>query len=819
MTRRKPDFGLETVERVFRDMAIDEPWSVREARGFTWWGAWCRQRVWAEKAVRSDSETLWQVRARTPAFRDQPDEPATYALVNAMNALQPMSAYAFDPDDRTVSARCGAFVYEEIAPWLGRYVSMAVALQASLAWLGVPDAADGRPLDDDAHPTSGPRSDPDDMLSLAFRPPTEPSPFTPAVLRGVAAALAADGVAVSLDDEGKVLVVPVTVGQEPALWGITSTEHPILGPGALVRLMLPRRTGLVRGPWLANALNLAESSDWHGEHRPHALGAWASDAGRIVHAAFFPGILLGDIQDEVALLVIRNLLAWGAVRAMFAGERLPWLEAAASSRHPDDEPPEEDDATTEPATGAPAGDDGAADSAETAIPWSERSFGPASRTPRPRSASEERRTPRELVVDPCDPAAFAEIDDAVAAAEDGDRIRVRPGSYRKPVVVDRAVTIEGEGEVEMIVLEPVGGEALGFAASGARVGGLTIRPARAGNDGELWSAIAVHDVEATIIECDLTSHLGATVWVGGPSSRAVILGCSLSGGAQNAVWVVEEGRAEMAACRVAGNRWPIAVGGPGASLSLEDCEVVDNLADGIVALQGGTLRVERTEVRGNAGVGIAFYAAAPSSTVIDSTVTGNGGPGIVVRGGRGVRVARNRVTRNESGIVVDEGASPTIEANEVAGNAHVGIGVVGEGSDPIVTDNTIATGHASGIVVRRGGRGTYERNRLAAGDIAGIWVADPATCPTFRGNVVFGGTSAGVNVSDGAGGVFEGNDLRGNATGSWDLESPGDLRRSGNLEDTGRAIGDVVMPTRPGLDPEPATAGPRPGPTGPRLMN
>ena len=57
------------------------------------------------------------------------------------------------------------------------------------------------------------------------------------------------------------------------------------------------------------------------------------------------------------------------------------------------------------------------------------------------------------------------IDSAVAAAEVGDTIIVRPGTYRTPVVIDRAVRIEGRGPRSDILLEPVGAEALGFAAS------------------------------------------------------------------------------------------------------------------------------------------------------------------------------------------------------------------------------------------------------------------------------------------------------------------------------------------------------------------
>ncbi|MCJ7709993.1 MAG: hypothetical protein MUQ32_04100, partial [Chloroflexi bacterium] len=592
--RRIDDLGMAAVERVHREMQIDEPWTVREERGFTWWGAWNRQRVWAGPAVRSGGETLWHVRARTPVFRDQPDEPTTYARVNQWNVLWPMGAMAYDPDDGTISARSGAFLYAGVDPWLETFLMMAVGLQASLAWIAADTRDEVGPRDAEPHPSAGPRRDPDDMLNLAATGPKVPSPITASILRTAEAELEAEGFAVTFDEDEEVLLAILPLAGETAMWMLRSLDHPVLGPGALARLVLPRPMGPQRATWIANALNLAEAADWTGDVRPHGLGAWCVEDGRLAHNGFFPGVLLGGGNEENAALLARNLAAWGAVRARFAGERLPWLEAAAISRYPDDEP-------VPPDGGGTPGESDETEPAPEPVPWAQRGFGPAAREARPRSMAQAGRLSRELLVDPQDAEAFTEIDDAVAAAEDGDRILVRPGTYRTPVVIDRAVRIEGDGDPAAIVLEPVGGEALGFAVSGAAVEGLTIRPARAGNDGELWSAVAVHDVEATVEGCLLSSHLGATVWVGGPSSSALVLGCTITGGAQNGVWVCEEGRARVVASRIAGNRWSAMAQGPHAVLEITDSEIVDNLDTGVAAQEGALLVIEGSTVSGNAG--------------------------------------------------------------------------------------------------------------------------------------------------------------------------------------------------------------------------
>jgi len=802
----KKDLGLASVERVFREMAIDEEWSVREARGFTWWGAWVRERVWADKAVRADGETLSHVRARTPAYRDQPDEPATYAQVGAMNDWPGLSACVYDPEDRTVSARCGAFIYDQVAGWLGHFFVSAVALQASIAWLQVPEMANGRALDDESHPTSGPRRDPDDMLNLVGRFPKTRSPFTRQVLRDAARALAGEGCQATFVDEDACLSVVVPSSENVAAWWrLSSEEHPAYGAGALVRLFVPFGTGPLRAAWLANALNLGEASDWHGEHRPHALGAWTVGDGVLVHTAFLPSVLVADADRDDAILVIRNLLAWGSVRARFAGYRLPWLDAAAISRYPDDGPPEAapeaaDAGGSEPGS---ASGDPANDRAEKHVPAAERPFGPAARTPRtprPRSAPDE-PTPaaREIVVDPSDPAAFAEIDDAAAVAEDGDRILVRPGTYRRPVVVDRAVSIRGDGPRGAILLEPVGGEALGFAASGASVTGLTIRPARAGNDDASWSAAAVHDVAATIANCDLSSHLGATVVVGGPSSSARVVGCSIHDGAQNGVFVDDEGTLTIEGTTITGHRWPgVMAQGVHVSATVRDSKVHDNRDWGIAAQDGATLIVERTSIERNAQGGVVLHGAAPASRIEDCDLTENADVAVLVQAGCGGTVTGNRIRRNDAGVVVVAGATPTVSGNQIAGNGGPGIGVHVAGTDPVVTDNTVAAGQSVAIGVSGGAHGRFERNRVAAGVLPGIWVKDADTRPTFSDNTVAGGRSVGVTVSDGARGSFSRNDLRGNAGGSWDLAGAGALERTGNLEDTGVAPG-ADGPASPGL--------------------
>jgi nitrous oxidase accessory protein len=104
--------------------------------------------------------------------------------------------------------------------------------------------------------------------------------------------------------------------------------------------------------------------------------------------------------------------------------------------------------------------------------------------------------PRELRVGPGEP--FARIADALAAARDGDRVRVRPGVYREgTLVVDRAVVLFGEGWPVLDGGE--GGDIVRVQADGVTVRGFVLRNARVHMLGDN-AAVRVGEVSGCTIE-------------------------------------------------------------------------------------------------------------------------------------------------------------------------------------------------------------------------------------------------------------------------------------------------------------------------------
>ena len=71
---------------------------------------------------------------------------------------------------------------------------------------------------------------------------------------------------------------------------------------------------------------------------------------------------------------------------------------------------------------------------------------------------------RELIIDAHGRGQFLTVSDALKAASADDVLLVRPGTYREALVIDKSITLLGDGPREEIVLQSEKGEAITFEA-------------------------------------------------------------------------------------------------------------------------------------------------------------------------------------------------------------------------------------------------------------------------------------------------------------------------------------------------------------------
>ncbi len=283
---------------------------------------------------------------------------------------------------------------------------------------------------------------------------------------------------------------------------------------------------------------------------------------------------------------------------------------------------------------------------------------------------------------------YTTINEAIAVAEDGDEILVKPGTYPEVVVIDKDIVLRGDGSREEVILE--------FGSDG---------PVLAGSYGRVPYGLMLVDTEATV--SDLT--------VRGPNVAADFV---LVGGAPTLERVSSELEGDFSG---AGPHTSIAVlHGAGGTIR-------DSLFDGIAWHAGVQMIPEYEDISGT-GLFVVEDNVSESGFGFDIT------DGSVFR--------RNTITDGGLWLTLVGSGSVLIAENEL-----VEIGFEDGSSDGVtIRDNTIHGGFALSGIDLGTGTAIVEGNTIS-GMNTGIAVPDGAT-PTITGNQLED-LGAGIRIDGG----------------------------------------------------------------------
>lgn len=332
------DLGTELVDHLYGQLQIDEPWSVRRERGFTWWGYRLAQHVEVGRPIRSHDLDVHLVRIWTEVARDVDPTIDPAGLLGEVNLHATMSALVWDSSTATINACCTAVVHQDNISWLWKILMTAAVLQNAAAHSyshRIARACNGTPAASD-HPASGERPDLDDMLNVpeqVIMPlGAEPSQFAGPLTAGLDKFAAEMGCFATSDESGATCEVPYT-GDLPAFLQdpdapdrerltalvrvFPRQPHPQFGNGALVTLQLPYSPDAENAAMLANKLNAEEA---RGDLSAPLLGAWCPDPLRKEHNTLAFCTFLPNALARPGLL--ENQLIYQAARAQFALRQL-----------------------------------------------------------------------------------------------------------------------------------------------------------------------------------------------------------------------------------------------------------------------------------------------------------------------------------------------------------------------------------------------------------------------------------------------------------------------------------------------------------------
>jgi len=318
------DPGLAVVEHLYKQMQIDDQWSVRQERGFTWWGDQLAQRVWASSSEERFGDAVWQVHIETDLVREVVSDPDPLPALNELNRLASLSACVLA--DGRIRRHASVSVTENNLPFAKELAIHAMSLQGSDArrvakWLG---RRLGAVEDITQHPSSGPRTTPDEMLGVAmlYQRQREDGIWTPPIdFIGIANASNRCWVSATAGTHSFTAELPFASeppagarpGIEPATalfqtW--TDKPNPIFGTGALLLLKLPGDFDARA----ANFLNVADTLD----PDCHQLGAWCHrDDWGLAFVTFMPALVF-QRGGHYATNLFESLVWHSASRALWA---------------------------------------------------------------------------------------------------------------------------------------------------------------------------------------------------------------------------------------------------------------------------------------------------------------------------------------------------------------------------------------------------------------------------------------------------------------------------------------------------------------------
>lgn len=273
------DIGIGAINQVHDLWRIDDRWSVRDRRGFTWWAGHHRQHVYVDEGREDYGMVVYRLSAVTELLSGiDPDRPSTRHWIASMNAGSASHALVLEDHTRSVSLFSSVLLHAQSADWLVPHFAALAITQLAFAEHnadlyaqllgGVPNRSH--------HPRSGIRRHHDEMLGVVediYKPlGLEQSKWIasgefeelPSELRRAGFFFSAGG--------RYGLITQTEFGTESATIRATGSEpHHRLGSGLRLSLALPVVLDEQAATALSVELNTAEAE---GFTRSHCLGAW-----------------------------------------------------------------------------------------------------------------------------------------------------------------------------------------------------------------------------------------------------------------------------------------------------------------------------------------------------------------------------------------------------------------------------------------------------------------------------------------------------------------------------------------------------------------
>jgi hypothetical protein len=280
---------------------------------------------------------------------------------------------------------------------------------------------------------------------------------------------------------------------------------------------------------------------------------------------------------------------------------------------------------------------------------------------------------------------YTTITAAIANAEPGSRIYIRPGTYQEGIIITKPLELIGDGPTAEIIVESIGLQCLQMKTDYARVRGLTLRE-RAG-------PIAVDIAQGRLImeDCDISSDTPLCVVVQNSETRPMFYRCKIH---------------DVPGIGILFYKW--------SQGTVDSCEVCHNDLAGIKIAQNSNPHIRQTSVHHNGYAGI--HISDSGRGLIDTCeITENELDAIEITNEANpcIRNCTLRDQVNGGGISIYANGRGIIEGCKIMSDTNAGIHISQFGN-PYFRRCMVRTTKQHLLVVKDQGRGTFERCQFSS---------------------------------------------------------------------------------------------------------
>lgn len=237
---------------------------------------------------------------------------------------------------------------------------------------------------------------------------------------------------------------------------------------------------------------------------------------------------------------------------------------------------------------------------------------------------------------------FPTVSRALKAAEDGQLILVKPGVYQDHLVVDKRVTILGDGEPGSVIVETDSADVVLSTALSATLSNMALRQ----TGGRRCYGIDIRKGHLELRGCRISSQALAGIAIHGDAEAAITQ------------------------CRVHNCKQSGIIAYDGAKAYIDDNDISENALHGIAVQTNAQPTVRHNRICRNAENGI-FVSNHGRGIYEENSIVGNHHSGVAVSSGGMAVIRGNQIHENDAfGVYLYDTGGGVVEGNDLARNAQ-----------------------------------------------------------------------------------------------------------------------------------------------------